>query len=220
VFLDFPFLCFLIFHSSLLLSWFSILHCSSLDVPFVIAPLLIFHSSLLLSVFSNVDCIYFRHLSSDLSRCFAIKINNADSFTAVRGKYILRKINGQRLQSIAAPSYRASWHFVPQNKAVNETLSDVDTYWTVSTKATILIWSHSNNVVHHFFQNKWKQFNFWRKNMNQKGKGGLKDLSQITIFCYFIYGENNKIWEHRNNTEMWKCVYSIYNNNNKLYDYW
>ena len=56
--------------------------------------------------------------------------------------------------------------------------------------------------------------------MNQKEKGGFKDLSQITIFCYFIYGENNKIWEHRNNTEMWKCVYSIYNNNNKLYDYW
>jgi hypothetical protein len=42
----------LIFHSSLLLSWFSILHCSSLDFPFVIAPILIFHSSLLLSWFS------------------------------------------------------------------------------------------------------------------------------------------------------------------------
>jgi hypothetical protein len=46
----------LIFHSSLLLSWFSILHCSSLDFPFFIAPLLIFHSSLLLSWFSILHC--------------------------------------------------------------------------------------------------------------------------------------------------------------------
>jgi hypothetical protein len=35
----------LIFHSLLLLSWFSIRHCSYLDFPFFIAPLLIFHSS-------------------------------------------------------------------------------------------------------------------------------------------------------------------------------
>ena len=47
-------------------------------------------------------------------------------------------------------------------------------------------------------------------------KRGLKDWSQITILYYFIDGENNKIWEYRNNTKMCKYLYPFYNNN-KIY---
>jgi len=62
-------------------------------------------------------------------------------------------------------------------------------------------------------------------------KTGCHDIAEILLkvalrhnktnkskSSYFIYGENSKMWEFRNNTRMWKRLFPVYNHNKISYD--
>ena len=73
-------------------------------------------------------------------------------------------------------------------------------------------------VVHHFSKISENSLIYEEKTWTNMKKRGSKDWLQITHFCYFIYDENNKLWEYRNYTHIWKYLYPVYNNNKRLYD--